>query len=189
LDRARDRLDGCAGGEPTVQAKVEHHLVVARAARVQGGARRRQLREAALDRRMDVLIGGRELELAPIQLALDPAQPTLDGCELRRLDDAGGRQAPRMRDAAREIERIELEVDLQRRREALELRQQPTGEPPAPELGALARYGASLFTSPSRLPSSRSWSRPWTCEAVRTPSPHSLMKPAAADWSNASPLP
>jgi hypothetical protein len=39
-----------------------------------------------------------------------------------------------MRDAAGEVERIELEVDLQRGREALQLGQQPTREPAAPEL-------------------------------------------------------
>ena len=69
--------------------------------------------------------------------------------------------------------------------EPLELGQQGLAKPRAPELA----YGASLFTSPSRLPSSRACSCPWTRAEVRTPMPQSLMNPAAADWSNASPFP
>src|SRR5712692_3767993 len=92
-----------------------------------------------------------------------------------------------MRHAARDVERVELEVDTERRGETLELGQQLPAEAPAPQL--FLAYGASLFTSPRRLPSSRSGSRPCTCAAVRTPSPQSLMKPAAAFWSNASPRP
>ncbi len=96
------------------EAQVEHDLVVARAACVQSRARRRQLREPALDRGVDVLIRGYELELAFVELPLDPAQPPLDRRELGWSDDAGGGQAARVSDAAGEIERIELEVDLQR---------------------------------------------------------------------------
>ena len=100
-----------------------------------------------------------------------------------------------MSDAARDVEGVQLEINLERRCESLELRQQLAFEPAAPQPGCsavsttravgrlprLARYGASLFTSPSRLFVSPACSRPWTCAAVRTPIPHSLMKPAAAD--------
>lgn len=149
---------------------------------------RRDLGQPPLDGGVDVLVRLGELERAGVQLTLDAAQATLDGCELRRLQDSGRSEAPRMRDAARDVEGIELEVDLERGGEGLQLREQPPLEPTSPQLLVLA-YGASLLTSPSRSPSSRACSRPWTWAAVRTPMPHSLMKPAAADWSNVSPFP
>ena len=135
---------------------------------------------------MDVLVRLAERKLARVQLAPDSPQAPLDRLQLRGLQEAGRGQPARVGDAAGDVVRIELEVDLQRGREALELGQQPAREAATPEL---AGYGVSLFTSPSSPFNSRSCSRPWTCAAVRTPMPHSLMKPAAADWSKASPLP
>ena len=182
-----DGIDGGRGREPAVEAKIRHDLVVARPAGMQCRAGGRQLCQPAFDCGVYVLIGAGELECALIKLAFDSAQPALDRFELGRGDDAGRGQAARVRDAAGDVERIELEINLERGREALELRQHPPAEPPAPHL--LFGYGASLFTSRSRCCRSCACRRPCTCEAVRTPKPQSLMKPAAALWSNASPFP
>ena len=145
------------------------------------GACRRDLRKPPLDSRVDVLIRVDEGERAGIELPFDASQPSLDGSQLRRGNDSRARKAARMGDAAGDVEGIELEVRLERGREAFELGEKPPLEPASPQLPGLAGYGASLFMSPSRLPSSRERRLPWTCEAVLTPIPHSLMKPAAAD--------
>jgi len=153
---------------------------------VQCGARGSDLRQPALDHGVDVLVGFAEHKVTRVQLALDSPQTALDRLEVRGLQQAGCGQPAGVGDAAGDVIGIELEVDLERRRKPLELGQQPARETAAPEL---AGYGVSLLTSPSRPFSSRSCRRPWTSAAVRTPMPHSLMKPAAADWSKASPLP
>ena len=58
-----------------VQAQIERDLVVAAAAGVQLGAgRARDLGDAALDRGVDVLVGGRERERARRELLLDAAE-------------------------------------------------------------------------------------------------------------------
>ena len=144
---------------------------------MQRGAGRRELRQPPLDGRVDVFVRLFEIELTGVELALDLAQAALDGGELRSGQQARRGQPARVRDASGDVERVELEVDLQRRREPRELREQRPPEAGAPELA----YGVSLFTSPSKLPSSRACSWPWTRAEVRTPIPHSLMKPAAAD--------
>jgi hypothetical protein len=147
------------------------------------------LGEPPLDRGVDVLIGVEELERAGIELFADASQATLDRLQLCGRDDARGSEAARMRDAARDVEGVQLEVGIQRRREPLELDQQAPLKAATPELVRRPNYFPSRLTSPNRLPSSRACRRPWTCADVRTPIPHSLMKPAAADWSNTSPLP
>jgi len=134
---------------------------------------------------VDVFVRLFEIELTRVELALDLPQAALDGGELCSGQQARRGQTTRVRDASGDVERVKLEVDLQRRRELRELREQRPPEAGAPELA----YGVSLFTSPSKLPSSRACSWPWTRAEVRTPIPHSLMKPAAADWSNTSPFP
>ena len=146
---------------------------------------RRDLRQTPLDRRVDVLVRFAELEVAAVQLSLDAAETSLDRRELRLRDDAGCGEPASVRDAAGDVEGVKLEIRLERRSEPLELRVEGLAKTSAPQLS----YGVSLLTSPSRLPSSRAWSWPWTCADVRTPMPHSLMKPAAADWSNTSPFP
>src|SRR5437899_3105534 len=156
---------------------------------MQVSAGRCQLGQAALDRRVDVLICVSELECAGVQLTLDLPKPALDGGQPRLRQQAGTRERACMREAARDVDRVELEVGFQRRRETLQLWEQTPLEAAAPQIASLFRYGASLFTSPSRPFSSRSCKRPCTWAAVRTPIPQSLMKPAAADWSKASPLP
>lgn len=152
---------------------------------MQGGAAWRELGQPPFDRGVNVFVCVFEIELARVELALDPAQSPLDGGELRSGEQSSRGQPASVRDAPGDVERIELEVDLERRRELLELGQKGPAKSSAPELA----YGASLFTSPSKLPSSRACSWPWTRAEVRTPIPQSLMKPAAADWSNTSPFP
>jgi hypothetical protein len=190
LGRAGDFAYEGARGGPAVEAQVEGHLVVARAARVQGSAGGRDLRQPPLDCGVDVLIGFEEGELAFVELAPDPPQASLDRCQLPCREKLRRRQAASVRDAARDVERIKVVVDIERRREEFQLGQQAAGEPTAPKLAAgFLGYGVSLLTSPSRFPSSRACSRPCTCADVLTPSPHSLMKPSAADWSKESPCP
>jgi hypothetical protein len=86
---------------------------------MQGGAVRRDLREPPLDGGVDVFVRVRERESARVQLPLDAPQPALDRLELRGLQDSGGGQAPGVGDAARDVKRIQLEVDLQGRRVSL----------------------------------------------------------------------
>ena len=152
---------------------------------MQGGASGSDLGQPPFDRGVDVLVGLAELELAPVQLALDAAKAALDQSETCLRQKACRGKPARVRDAAGDVKRVQLEIGLERRGEPLELRVERLAKPAAPELA----YGVSLFTSPSRLPSSRACSCPWTLAEVRTPMPHSLMNPAAADWSNSSPLP
>jgi hypothetical protein len=62
---------------------------------------------------VDVLVGFAELELAPVQLTLDAAKTALDGRELRPGQKARLGQPSGVRDAAGDVERVELEVRLQ----------------------------------------------------------------------------
>ena len=209
IDQLRETGDGLGRRVPAVQPEVERDLVVAGPARVQGRPRRSYLGEPALDGGVDVLVGRSELEIAGVELALDPSQAALDGGQLRRRQQPRGLEPTCMRDAPSDVVRIELVIGLERRCKALELRQEAALEAPAPQLSSLLcrapcarpavcrapcarpaiRYLVSLFASPSSRPKSRAWSCPWTRADVRRPMPQSLMKPAAADWSNSSPLP
>jgi hypothetical protein len=103
---------------------------------------------------VDVLVGLAELELALVQLALDAAKAAFDQREARPGQETRREQAARVRDAAGDVKRVQLEIRLQGRRESLELRVEGLAEATTPQLA----YGVSLFTSPSRLPSSRACS-------------------------------
>jgi hypothetical protein len=63
---------------------------------------------------MDVLVGGVELELSRVQLPLDPAKASLDRGQLRPGEDVCGAKAACVRDAPRDVVRIELVVDRDR---------------------------------------------------------------------------
>lgn len=76
---------------------------------------RRYLGEPPLDRGVDVLVRVGDLERAGVELALDAPQAALDRSELGGLQDSGRGQATRVRNAARDVEGVELEVDLERR--------------------------------------------------------------------------
>jgi len=86
---------------------------------VQGGAGRRELGQPPFNRGVNVFVGVFEIELARVELALDPAQSPLDGGELRSGQQSRSGQATSVRNAPGDVERIELEVDLERRRELL----------------------------------------------------------------------
>ena len=144
-----------------------------------------QLRDPALDRRVDVLVRVGECELAGLELLADRDERLLEALELGVGQQAARLEAGGVGERAGDVVERQLGVEVERVREALELGQERSLEATAPELS----YGVSLFTSPTRDLRSRLWSWPWTCEAVRTPWPQSLMNPAAADWSNWSPLP
>jgi hypothetical protein len=81
---------------------------------VQRRACRRDLGQPPLNRGVDVLVRVGQLELAVLQLTLDAAKATFDGRQLRTGDDSGGGKPARVRDAAGDVVRVELEVDLQR---------------------------------------------------------------------------
>src|SRR5215831_20343009 len=99
---------------------------------------------------MDVLVRILKLERAIVELTLDPPQPSLDRPQLRRGDECRGLQPARMSDAPLDVVRVELIVELERRREPLELREQVAFEAAGPELAARTGYGVSLFALPSR---------------------------------------
>lgn len=86
---------------------------------------------------MDVLVSLAELEHALIELALNAAQPPLDGGESSVRQDSRGREPPGVGDAAGDVIRIQLEVGLERGRETLELRQQAPAKARTPQLGGL----------------------------------------------------
>ena len=78
-----DEFPRALGARPDVQREIRRHLVVSGACRVQLAPHRPgQLRDAALDRHVDVLVGVLERELAGLELAGDGVQALL---EVRRL--------------------------------------------------------------------------------------------------------
>ena len=82
---------------------------------MQRRARRRDLGYSPLDRRVDVLIRVEEDELARLQLALDSSKRPLDGGQLRFRQESRRRQATAVRDAPGNVERVKLEIHLERR--------------------------------------------------------------------------
>ena len=82
---------------------------------MQGSAGRRDFGQPPLDGRVDVLVGLFEIELTGVELAPDPPETSLDRGQLRFGQKAGRGQPARVRDAPGDVERIELEVDLERR--------------------------------------------------------------------------
>lgn len=72
------------------------------------------LREPALDGRVNVLVARSKLERTGVELFLDTPEPSLDRLQLRRRDDARGAEAACVSDAAGEVVRIELVIDRQR---------------------------------------------------------------------------
>jgi len=63
---------------------------------------------------VDVLVAGLKREFAAIELAPDPAQATLDRRELAPRDEPGRCKTAGVRDAARDVEGVELVVELER---------------------------------------------------------------------------
>ena len=114
IDRAGDLAHELARGRPAVEPQVESHLVVARATRVESRTRWCDLRQSPFDGRMYVLVRLQERKRVRIELALDAAQPSFNGGQLLCRQEARGGEPSGMRDAAGDVVRIELEVDLQR---------------------------------------------------------------------------
>ena len=82
---------------------------------MQGSPSRCELGQATFDGRMDVLVRVVEIELSFVELALDAAKATLDGCESGPGQKARGVKPARVGDAARDVIGIQLEIGLQRR--------------------------------------------------------------------------
>jgi hypothetical protein len=114
VDHLRDRRHQGRPGGAAVQTKVKRYLVVARAAGVKGGAGWCELGQPALDRRVDVLVGLLEIELTGVELPFDPPETALDRGQPGLRQKARRREPARVGDAPRDVERIELEIDLQR---------------------------------------------------------------------------
>src|SRR5256885_7848917 len=104
----------------------------------------RDLGEPALDRGVDVFVRRPELERALVELALDPAKPALDRRRLRPRKQTRRRQTSCVRDAARDVVRVELVIELERGSKTLQLGQHRPGEAPAPKLVALSPQGRGL---------------------------------------------
>jgi hypothetical protein len=83
---------------------------------------------------VDVFVGFPELEIATVELALDTAEAALDRCELGLRDESRRGEAPCVRDAAGNVEGVELEIGLERRGEPLELRVKRLAKARPPEL-------------------------------------------------------
>jgi len=64
---------------------------------------------------VDVLVGIEEGELAFVELAPDSAQTSLDGCDLSCREKLCRRQAASVRDAAGDVERVEVVIGIERR--------------------------------------------------------------------------
>lgn len=73
LDDYGDRGHQVRRRMPAVKPQVQRDLVVARAARMKGGPSGSELGQAALDGRMDVLVGVAEIEFTCVELAPDAA--------------------------------------------------------------------------------------------------------------------
>ncbi len=114
FDHIGERRNELRRGHPAVEPQVQGHLVVARTPGVKRRAGRGDLREAPLDRGVNVLVGLAELELSAVELALDPAQAALDCGQSTSREEACLGQPARMRDAPGDVERIELEIRLKR---------------------------------------------------------------------------
>ena len=105
------------------QGEVGGDLVVAGAARVQLAANRADdLGQPALDRHVDVLVVGAELELARLELGRDRVEAVEQGRELRVVDDAGAVQPGYVRAGARHVLGPEPAVVAERRVQAREQR-------------------------------------------------------------------
>jgi hypothetical protein len=81
---------------------------------------------------VDVFVGLAELEIALVQLALDTAKAALDLREARPGKQTRREKAARVRDAAGDVKRVQLEIRLQRGRESLELRVERLAEAASP---------------------------------------------------------
>jgi hypothetical protein len=81
---------------------------------VEGRTRWCDFRQAPFDGGVNVLVVLEEHKCVRIQLAFDPAQTPFDGGQLLCGQKAGGGEPAGMREAARDVIRIELEIDLER---------------------------------------------------------------------------
>src|SRR5262249_46892677 len=152
---------------------VRGRLVVAAAGRVEPAARvARDLDQAPLDRRVDVLVAGGEPELAALELALDDREAGLDGGHVLGGQDAGRSEHARVRTRAGDVLPPEAPVEGKARVQALEGLGRSLPAPPAPQplaahraacggprraaAGALRRSSAMAAASAPQTRSTRS---------------------------------
>ena len=130
-----DLVDGIAQPEPDVGGD----LVVARAPRVEPLACvPDERREALFDVEVDVLGIQRPFELAGRYLLGHRRHAAFDGCEVGLGQDLPGREHPRVRKRAEDVDRGEALVERHGRREALDEVIHRFGKPAGPRLGGRA---------------------------------------------------
>jgi hypothetical protein len=125
-----------------VQAQVRRHLVVAAARGVQALAvLADELREAALHRHVDVLVGRERLEGVLVELERDALQALHDALDRGRRQDAGLPEHLRVRDGADDVLGPQAPVHGERAVDAVQRRVHAAGEAAAEEAvgGGLAR--------------------------------------------------
>lgn len=64
---------------------------------------------------MNVFVGVEELELACVELSLDPPKTTLDGRQLRGRKEFRGSETACVREAPGDVEGVQLEISVERR--------------------------------------------------------------------------
>src|SRR5262249_13256557 len=161
------------GAEPGPE--VERPRVVAAAAGVQLPAERAdQLRQAALDRHVDVLVALPEVEAAAVELREHAAQPRVEAAALARCQQLRSYERLHVRPAARDVVWVEHAVDGQRRGELLDDPRGGCVEATGPRLGSGARAAAGGAAAHGGRRSTRA--------RMRSRGPERRMKPAASAW-------
>ena len=122
-----DQLAGAGGPGADEQGQIGGDLVVARAAGVQLAADRPdQLGEPPLDRHVDVLVVGSEVELAALELGGDQPEPALELRELIGRDHPGALEPRGVRARSLDVLAPEAPVEADR---GVDAREQWVGRP------------------------------------------------------------
>jgi hypothetical protein len=151
---------------PAPQAQGSGHLVVAAPAGVQlGPGGTRQLRDPALHRGVDVLVGGREAEGSVGDLLLDHVERVEHGSGLVVVDQAAPAQAPEVGTGAGDVVGGQADVEADAGGEGHHLGRRLDAEALLPE-------------GQGRLP--------WRAAHVSMPRPQRRTKPAASWWRKSS---
>ena len=117
------QLDGALRALADIQRHVGRHLVVPRPSRVELAADRTdELRQAPLDRHVDVLVLRLERELAALELVRDATESVGQGLQLVLVEDPRPLERPGVGERAADVLRPEATVEAKRRVDAPEER-------------------------------------------------------------------
>src|SRR5581483_9067574 len=157
------------GAEP--EAQVERHLVVPAAAGVELAADRPdELRETALDRHVDVLVGAKEEEATRVELAPHRLEAARQTRALARRQELRADERLDVGEAAGDVVWPEAAIDGEGRRERLDDPRRRCGEPSGPRLHRTRLRAAACLHFAPRSTSAR----------MRRRSPASRMNPPAS---------